>query len=274
MSFFEAKQRIGAISSVDIWQSFTYDELTINMRQKSDDAYAQLLSMLRIGKMTDEYCNMLLKRFITPGRRATVLEICATYNGLLARNSKPLIILPRSVLCNEVNKAMLNEIGVTVHNLMAIDTLDTIVQEQSLPKVEKAYNKMAEDATRTAGLEKQLQLCLGARVMLKRNKDVDAGLVNGSVGTVVDFGNTTIQERQEINSILVKFENIDCPVSIQRESFSFEVLKAIYYTRKQFPLILAFAITIHKAQGLSLESAIVDVGPYTFGCGMTYVALS
>jgi len=36
----------------------------------------------------------------------------------------------------------------------------------------------------------------------------------------------------------------------------------------------AFGITIHKAQGLSLSSVIVDVGPGIFGCGMIYVALS
>ena len=63
-------------------------------------------------------------------------------------------------------------------------------------------------------------------------------------------------------------------VNIQRESCSFEVLKGIFYTRKQFPLMLAFAITIHKSQGLSLHSVIADVGPSTFGCGMAYDALS
>jgi len=38
--------------------------------------------------------------------------------------------------------------------------------------------------------------------------------------------------------------------------------------------MLAFAITVHKSQGLSLQSVIVDAGDSTFGCGMVYVALS
>jgi len=38
--------------------------------------------------------------------------------------------------------------------------------------------------------------------------------------------------------------------------------------------MLAFAIKIHKSQGLSLNTAIVDAGPTNFGCGMVYVALS
>ena len=101
---------------------------------------------------------------------------------------------------------------------------------------------------------------------------MEAGLVNGSVGTVVDFGLSATKTK--VNSIDIQFKNIHKPVSIYRESCSFEVLKGIYYTRKQFPVMIAFAITIHKSQGLSLQSVIVDAGECTFGCGMVYVALS
>jgi len=52
---------------------------------------------------------------------------------------------------------------------------------------------MAEDVTRTAGLKKVLSICVGARIMLKRNKDVDAGLVNGAVGTVAAI-NTIVKD--------------------------------------------------------------------------------
>ena len=110
--------------------------------------------------------------------------------------------------------------------------------------------------------------------MLKRNKDVDAGLVNGSVGTVADFKHTTKENTTTIDAVVVKFPNIHEPVAIHRETCSFEVLKGIFYTRKQFPLMPAFGITIHKAQGLSLSSVIVDAGASIFGCGMIYVALS
>ena len=44
--------------------------------------------------------------------------------------------------------------------------------------------------------------------------------------------------------------------------------------RKQFPLILAFAVTIHKCQGLSLDCAIVDLFSSMFATGMAYVAIS
>ena len=110
--------------------------------------------------------------------------------------------------------------------------------------------------------------------MLKRNKDIEKGLVNGSIGTVTSFIVRNTGNREDVQSISVKFDNLDKIVNIERESSSFEVLRTVYYTRKQFPLMLAFSITIHKSQGLSLQSAIVDAGAFTFGAGMTYVALS
>ena len=48
----------------------------------------------------------------------------------------------------------------------------------------------------------------------------------------------------------------------------------MYIHRKQYPLILAFAITIHKCQGLSLDTAIIDLSQEVFGDNMAYVALS
>jgi ATP-dependent DNA helicase PIF1 len=272
VTFLEAKQRLGAVASLNLWLSFTYEELIINMRQKGDCDYADLLSRIRIGKITDSDLTLLKSRMIAPGRRATINEICLLYQNLVSDNQSPLILMPRTSSCDEINQSMLTMIGSEIHTVLAIDTQDTIVEKQMVAKVTKAYKQMEDDVTRTAGLERKLSLCIGARVMLKRNKDVEAGLVNGSVGDIVGF--EMKGDSKEIMFIKVQFPNIQDPVNIQREAYSFEVLKSIYFTRKQFPLMLAFAITIHKSQGLSLQSAIIDAGPTTFGCGMTYVALS
>jgi len=63
-------------------------------------------------------------------------------------------------------------------------------------------------------------------------------------------------------------------LTISPTTSTFEVLNGIFYTRRQFPLMLAFALTVHKAQGFSLRTAIVDAGSTCFGTGMLYVALS
>jgi len=52
------------------------------------------------------------------------------------------------------------------------------------------------------------------------------------------------------------------------------VMKNFYVYRKRFPLILAYAVTIHKCQGLSLDCAFIDLSDQVFSAGMAYVALS
>jgi hypothetical protein len=75
--------------------------------------------------------------------------------------------------------------------------------------------------------------------------DVEMGLVNGPTGTVMDF--RMHEATHEISAVLVQFPNIDSPITIQCEAYSFEVLKSIYFTRKLFPFMLAFAITVSVA---------------------------
>ena len=61
---------------------------------------------------------------------------------------------------------------------------------------------------------------------------------------------------------------------IKRVRSKFQVIQKCFVYRKQFPLILAFAVTIHKCQGMSLDCAIIDHSSDVFATGMAYVALS
>uniref|UniRef100_A0A1X7UQ42 ATP-dependent DNA helicase n=1 Tax=Amphimedon queenslandica TaxID=400682 RepID=A0A1X7UQ42_AMPQE len=65
--------------------------------------------------------------------------------------------------------------------------------------------------------------------------------------------------------ISIKFDHIDVPCDIQRVTSRFMLSKNLYIHRKQFPLILSYAITIHKCQGLSLDTAIIDLSTDFFG---------
>ena len=92
--------------------------------------------------------------------------------------------------------------------------------------------------------------------MLRRNIDVTIGLVNGAIGTVMGIYSTRIS---------IKFDHIDVPCDIERVTTRFMLSKNLYIHRKQFPLILSYAITIHKCQGLSLDTAIIDLSTDVFG---------
>ena len=102
--------------------------------------------------------------------------------------------------------------------------------------------------------------------MFRRNLDTGAGLVNGAIGTVLAIRSSS--------RVTVKFDNIEEPYDVTKVKSRFCVLKNFYIHRQQFPLILAYAVTIHKSQGLSLDCAIIDLSSQVFGEGMAYVALS
>lgn len=109
----------------------------------------------------------------------------------------------------------------------------------------------------------ELIMKVGAQVMLTKNLDVDMGLVNGSRGVVQEC----CDER-----ISVLFKN-GMEIDIVPAAYEYEDDNVIAY-RHQFPLILAYASSVHKQQGATLDYAIIDLGTSLFGPAMGYVALS
>ena len=98
--------------------------------------------------------------------------------------------------------------------------------------------------------------------MLLRNIDVQIGLINGSIGTIIEIKNKIP---------IVKFDNgITTP--IDKLSFELEINNN-KVTASQIPLMLAYSLSIHKCQGLSLDNAIMDLNN-CFCNHQIYVALS
>jgi ATP-dependent DNA helicase PIF1 len=117
-----------------------------------------------------------------------------------------------------------------------------------------------------SGYVPELYLKVGAQVMLLVNMDIDKGLVNGSRGVVIAFQET------HPHWPLVQF------CSGERIIVSPERWKSEHdmhpIEREQVPLRLAYALTIHKSQGATLDSVIIDIGSSVFEYGQAYVALS
>ncbi len=114
----------------------------------------------------------------------------------------------------------------------------------------------------------ELKLKVGARVMCIINLDMDNEICNGSQGIVENIVNDS---ENNMKIILVKFDN-GIKKEISKHGWQSEVYPNI--VMYQFPLVLAWAITIHKIQGATLDKAIMDIGDSIFEYGQTYVALS
>jgi ATP-dependent DNA helicase PIF1 len=120
---------------------------------------------------------------------------------------------------------------------------------------------------RDASYEEILELCEGAQVMLLRNMP-EHGLVNGSRGIVVGFD--TVAPHTPHVEFLKQGSTVRIPISVAM----WELEDNPNVFRVQIPLRLAWACTIHKAQGATLDCALVDIGRGTFESGQAYVALS
>ena len=121
----------------------------------------------------------------------------------------------------------------------------------------------------------KLELKIGAQVMfIKNDSSPDKRYYNGKIGIVTDLSreSATVQCPDEINEIVTEREtwnNINYSINDETK----EIKEDITGSFVQIPLRLAWAITIHKSQGLTFEKAIIDAEA-SFAHGQTYVALS
>ena len=110
----------------------------------------------------------------------------------------------------------------------------------------------------------KLELKIGAEVMFTKNNQKE-GFVNGTLGTVVDFGKNSKYP-------IVKTRN-GRTIEVEPMEWTVEENGKIRARINQIPLRLAWAITVHKSQGMSMDSAIMDLSE-VFEYGQGYVALS
>ena len=130
--------------------------------------------------------------------------------------------------------------------------INDLVKDDYIKLINNQYN-----------VEDEIILTKYSQVMLNIN-NIDEGLANGSRGIIIDFS--------ESNNPIVQFLNGKI-LEIKKKDYKLEENKD-NVTKKQIPLIHAWAITIHKAQGMSLEYIQTDIGKSIFEYGQAYVVLS
>ena len=226
------------------------------IHRQTDPTYIKILNNIRVGKITTS--------------TITTLTECTkkTYSN---NKTRPTILLPRRRDADKINYNELNKLDETtekIYNTTPVLQEDVPLTAQQIQNLmlftdqEKEYeiNYLRENII----AEKQIKLRIGTVVMCIANLNLEGPtpIVNGSQGIIIDYID---------NYPKVKFNNGIIQV-ITPHVWSSEKIPGIAI--KQIPLIYAWAITIHKAQGLSLDTALIDIGNQIFECGQTYVALS
>ena len=217
----------------------SFYELTYSFRQSDDNNFYDLLNNIRLGNDLENTINKINASCFNPSNY----------------EESALIVTSRRYRADQINEEMLNTIEGPATSAKAEELGD--LNENELPA------------------PRNLRIKEGAKVMFIKN-DSEGRWVNGTVGKVIDCkdkkrktikvevaGKTLSVKREEWNKIRYVYDDYDD-----------EMEEEIVSSFKQFPLKLGWAVTIHKAQGLTLESCSIDLGQGAFATGQTYVALS
>ena len=234
------------IFNTKIWlNSFSVMQLKEPVRAKDPTLSAALLK-IREGIIDDEVASLLKSRL----RDIDIASVDLT---------RTVIICSRRNEVDLINAECLNYIDGTVHEYVAIDT-DTNGQ----PLREADKQRLTRNTTR---MPDKISLKEGCRVVLRRNLQISEGWVNGAMCEVLAM---------TPNCILVcriGFPNKKYPIPRTKQKID---IKGASYSilRSQFPVQLAYAVTVHRVQGLTVDKAIVILNHNFFASGQAYVALS
>lgn len=119
----------------------------------------------------------------------------------------------------------------------------------------------------------QLTLKVGAQVVFVRN-DRDRRWVNGTLGKVYSATPTRLEIELENGKRHVVSIELWENMEYTYDEASHKVIEKVIGLYKQYPLRLAWALTVHKSQGLTFNKVIIDLGRGAFSSGQSYVALS
>jgi ATP-dependent exoDNAse (exonuclease V) alpha subunit len=159
----------------------------------------------------------------------------------------------------------------------SVTRINSIALERLEGKAKIAHADIEGDFGSTSAYpaDEQLVLKPGARVMFLRNDTAGPDgprFVNGTIGTVTKITDTVAVDIDGEGVLVepVTWEKIRYEYSPATKTISHDVVAEF----TQFPLRLAWAVTIHKAQGKTLDAAVIDLGQRAFAPGQTYVAFS
>jgi len=228
----------------------------IKIFRQTDEIYSSILNQIREGKIKKK-SNELLLQYV--GREAD--------ENLVVEPTK---LFPTKNKVEYINNSKMSSLDTEEKEYIIKQVLDVeMTSEEKRLRLQYSREDIQTDLdylTTNLICDKNIKLKVGAQVMCIINIQMpnEEMICNGSQGIITKFCPAT-------NLPFVKYNN-GIEMVMGRHIWASENIPGIGVS--QVPLILAWALTIHKSQGATLDTAEIDVGSGIFECGQTYVALS
>ncbi len=224
----------------DSWQNANFKIFCLNsIFRQSDQIFIKLLNNIRFGKLSSDDINLLESRRL------------AKPTG----DIKPTLICTHNSQIDIINKKELDQLPGREY----VFTMRSSGKEDKINFLKK--NCLANE---------NLVLKVGAQVMMLKNTLQKEGVINGSLGIIRSFSSEGFPVVMFSNGKIFTIENQEWLA----EEFNHEKLETEVKARVvQIPLVLAWAITVHKSQGMTLDAIECDLAR-AFADGQVYVALS
>ena len=229
----------------------------IKIFRQTDEIYSTILNQIREGKIKRKSNDILLEYVERPFSTSLIVEptkLFPTKNKVEQINHKKM-----SILTGEEKE----------YKIKYIKDLE-MTKTDKLRRLEFTDKDIQVELDFLAGnlmCDKEMKIKIGAQVMCIINIKSEAGdvlICNGSQGIVQSYCEITGCPK-------IKYNN-GIEMTMTRHVWESDKIPGIGVS--QVPLILSWALTIHKSQGATLDAAEIDVGSGIFECGQTYVALS
>jgi ATP-dependent DNA helicase PIF1 len=239
--------------TANAWDELDLVYLRLNTPHRfSDKSYHRMLLRIRKGKPTKRDIKRLKSRIVTWD------EVCDMESDV-----KPTILFSHRADVADINEEELKNINSQEYIYTSSDKIEYKNKKKREGKIEDldlitGFKKILDKS-----VEKTIKLKVGAQVMLNYNIDIDRELVNGARGVVIAC---------YVMSVDVKFDN-GVTVNIGINKWTVET-KECTIVREQIPLILAWAMTLHKSQGATISKVVTSLSYDIFAAGMAYLALS
>lgn len=239
MEFYRERYESPFFFCTDAYREGNFHNLQFStIHRQNDEEFIEILNQIRSGECDEETLKTLNGRVIARATPAPgTLVLCTT-----------------NALAESINQTKLNHLSGEL----------------------KCYDGSMSGTFNVNGdrlpAPQELRLKEGAQVMLTKN-DPEGRWVNGSLGTVEAMKKDAIMVRVDGECYRVEAEKWKT-LGYEYDEDEEKIVEKTLGSYTQFPLTLAWAITIHKSQGKTLKRAIIDLGSGAFAPGQLYVALS